>query len=111
MRTLFGMVIFVALLLTGSLAAAEVYQWEDDQGGLHFTDNADKIPAKYRHKVQQRESIRGDDAAVKSAPAQEAGQAEATPLPAKGVDGGPSISRWTDRLNAAKQELVAAQGD
>ena len=36
---------------------AATYQWEDSKGGMHFTDNPDNIPKKYRGKVRELESI------------------------------------------------------
>ena len=46
------------ILLTGIMvmvaaADAATYEWTDSQGGMHFTDNADNIPAKYRNKARQ----------------------------------------------------------
>jgi hypothetical protein len=32
---------------------AATYQWIDSQGGLHFTDNLKKVPAKYLNKVRK----------------------------------------------------------
>jgi len=43
------------------LVAAEVpaatYQWEDSKGGVHFTDNPDNIPKRYRGKARVLESV------------------------------------------------------
>ncbi|MES0372559.1 MAG: DUF4124 domain-containing protein [Mariprofundaceae bacterium] len=45
------------LLLTLSLAlyavssyAGEIYKWKDDAGIVHFTDNMNTVPAKYRNE-------------------------------------------------------------
>jgi hypothetical protein len=35
------------------VAHAADYEWTDSQGGLHFTDNLDKVPAKYLNKVRK----------------------------------------------------------
>ena len=48
----------IFFLLTGVLfmvaaADAATYQWTDSLGGVHFTDNADNIPAKYRNKARE----------------------------------------------------------
>jgi hypothetical protein len=32
-------------------ACAETYKWVDDQGSMHFTDNANSIPKKYRKQA------------------------------------------------------------
>lgn len=46
------------LLLTGFMVVAAVahaatYEWTDSQGGIHFTDNLDNVPAKYLNKVRK----------------------------------------------------------
>ncbi len=43
--------IIIALLLLSSLAHSEVYKWQDEKGGMHFTDNPLSVPEKYREKV------------------------------------------------------------
>ncbi len=37
-------------------AGAELYEWKDDNGVVNFTDNPDKIPAKYLKRVRKRPS-------------------------------------------------------
>ena len=32
--------------------AADIYRWEDESGGLHFTDDLSSVPARHRGKVQ-----------------------------------------------------------
>ena len=49
-------VLLYLLVICGCLVAAnafpkELYRWTDEQGGVHFTDNPDSIPEKYRSKV------------------------------------------------------------
>jgi hypothetical protein len=36
------------LLLSTAASRADIYQWEDSQGTVHFTDDVTTIPAKYR---------------------------------------------------------------
>src|SRR5512134_3878554 len=31
--------------------AADIYRWEDESGGLHFTDDLSSVPARHRGKV------------------------------------------------------------
>jgi hypothetical protein len=42
--------IFLIFLLSFSVAHAETYKWQDENG-MHFIDNASSIPSKYREKV------------------------------------------------------------
>lgn len=43
-------------ILLGSVArGAEVYQWEDQSGGVHFTDSIERVPQEQRRRVIRRE--------------------------------------------------------
>jgi hypothetical protein len=53
----------MALLLSGGMfafsvflappASADIYRWEDESGGIHFTDDLSTIPAKHRRKARE----------------------------------------------------------
>lgn len=40
----------LACMVSGVAVAARVYQWKDEAGRVHFTDDATKVPSAYRHK-------------------------------------------------------------
>lgn len=42
------LVLLFFLFLFPAVSRADIYRWEDDQGTIHFTDDASTIPAKYR---------------------------------------------------------------
>jgi len=44
--------LFGIMAISGAAQAAD-YEWTDGQGGLHFTDDLDKIPAKYRKNSRE----------------------------------------------------------
>lgn len=46
-------ILFIGILVMCTVAHAATYEWTDNQGGLHFTDNLDKVPAKYLNKVRK----------------------------------------------------------
>ena len=48
------LVVLSVCMATGSALAA-VYEWVDDKGVINFTDNAEKIPAKYRNKAREKD--------------------------------------------------------
>jgi hypothetical protein len=49
MRTVFfGAGILLLALVSADISLADIYRWEDDTGGIHFTDNPANIPEKYR---------------------------------------------------------------
>jgi len=43
----------LGLMVMVATADAATYQWVDSQGVMHFTDDPDKIPFKYRNKARQ----------------------------------------------------------
>ena len=44
--------LLVCVMAMATPANGEIYKWTDSQGGVHFTDNSDKIPAKYLNKAK-----------------------------------------------------------
>ncbi len=44
----------LALLLAPLAAAAEVYQWTDEQGRIHFTQHLSQVPARHRSQAELR---------------------------------------------------------
>lgn len=43
----------VMALACGSAVSAEIYQWRDAGGRIHFVDDPSKVPAKYREKAKR----------------------------------------------------------
>ncbi len=48
-----SLLIGILMMAVAGAAHADTYKWIDSEGGLHFTDNLDRVPAKYRNKVQK----------------------------------------------------------
>ncbi|HEY8154528.1 MAG TPA: TIGR02281 family clan AA aspartic protease [Myxococcota bacterium] len=44
----------LALLLAPLSAAAEIYQWTDEQGRIHFTQDLSQVPARHRSQAELR---------------------------------------------------------
>jgi len=109
------MILVVVLFLWGMPtpgAQAAFYTWVDAQGVTHFTDNPDRIPAKYRHKAKEM-NLADDPAAAKTpVPAQPA----APPLPPDSAlsgepdgYGGKSPAWWRESFAVLRRELKALQ--
>jgi len=68
--------ILLFLLLLPVAARADIYQWEDNQGTMHFTDDVSTIPSQYRKNasplVHEGPSVISPE---KSSPAPAGGQA------------------------------------
>lgn len=52
MAGLFAISVFSA----PAIALADIYQWEDASGVMHFTDDVKKVPARYRDKMRVQKS-------------------------------------------------------
>jgi len=52
-----GLLIFIGWLISFSFAIGqEVYQWVDEKGTVHFTDDLGLVPEKYRNQVQKKKT-------------------------------------------------------
>ena len=49
------LIILFGLLLIFPFAYAEVFKWVDEKGVVHFTEDWEQIPEKYRDQVKRRE--------------------------------------------------------
>lgn len=47
----------IAVFSVPALALADIYQWEDGAGVVHFTDDMKKVPDKYRDKMRVQKSV------------------------------------------------------
>ncbi|GAB7027531.1 DUF4124 domain-containing protein [Geotalea toluenoxydans] len=102
MKIVFIVLMSVCLWMPASQSQAAVYQWVDDKGVVHFTDNADKIPSKYLNKVRERESVNGSVTVTPS-----------TVQPGKQPDSGDTVDRapvredegvWRSRFSGLREE-------
>lgn len=50
-----------------AISAASAYQWQDDQGVMHFTDDSDKIPERYLRRAKEIDSLRVEPKSAPSA--------------------------------------------
>jgi hypothetical protein len=86
----------IAICLFATAAAADIYRYVDDDGVIHYTDDIDRVPAKYKDSVDQQKSTR-KEGAPESAPLKRdeplvvgSGEQTANPEPPEEVDGGES---------------------
>ena len=54
----------VALALVSAPLAAEIYQWTDTQGRVHFTEHLDQVPAAQRQQALKSKRSEGDPGSV-----------------------------------------------
>jgi chromosome segregation ATPase len=95
-------------------AHAAVYEWKDDKGVVNFTDNPDKIPAKYMKRVKKRPTVDIDTA--ESTPAAPQDTQRKTPAAAESVAkekeslyGGHNEEWWSSAFVKIREELKTIQ--
>ena len=92
-----GIIVFVGIMLMAAVASADTFQWSDSQG-VHFTDDIDKVPAKYRNKAQK----------VDVTPVIQQEQTEEQ-APAAKTHGGQGEEWWRSRFRALRDEMKSIQ--
>lgn len=107
MRWLIGLLI---TMFTFTAVHAAVYEWVDSQGGVHFTDDLDKVPARYRKAVKTREPVTGREAVAPPAPQQPSPPA-APPEKAVALPGGHDESWWRARFSSLRAEISNIQNN
>lgn len=115
MRHLLVATLLLALLATVD-ALASTYQWRDDQGVTHFTDDPDRIPARYLKRVRELDSVSAEKKPAPRATVPDVPAAVAAPAResvASAPAGGASqdvrlaveLKRLREGLEAKKKEL------
>jgi hypothetical protein len=107
------LLVMIVLVLAATPASCQLYEWLDDSGSVHFTDDPDRIPARYRKRVTTR------DETLKAEPQQGAVKKESTirqqPAPPVAPQryGGRELAWWqasyasrASRLATLKTELA-----
>jgi hypothetical protein len=99
------------MIMVGAAHAA-TYEWVDKQGVMHFTDDPDKIPFKYRNKARQLDltPVPGEKeqppAQPQPRPADETGPAVDK---AKSLYGGHNETWWRASFKARRDEVKTIQ--
>jgi hypothetical protein len=110
-RSLFvGLSLWAATTMT---ATAEVYTWTDDQGTVHFTEDAGAVPKALRQKLRSSEEPKAAEA--DTAPAPQAAEEVRQPPPASnGEDTSPTDlfdGRTRDQWQQELQKREAAMAE
>jgi len=104
------LIIWLILTVMVAVAHGTTYQWLDDRGVMHYTDDPGKIPGKYMKRVKERESVKG--AEIRLTPPH-----DAPPAAAPGVSddrkqnlfGGHDEAWWRGRYAGARNEIKRIQ--
>ena len=113
-----GLLILIGLIFyCASSLGQEIYQWVDEKGTVHFTDDPGQIPEKYQDQVQKRKTP-GEPptpSSIKSpkdkpAPEPDTADVEKKDLLGRGEEWwrGKAME-WREKLNKAQKDYEAAQ--
>ncbi len=58
--------LFLLLVSAGEKATAQVFEYVDENGRVHFTDNYARVPPKFRDQVEERKMSVGESPARES---------------------------------------------
>lgn len=94
---------FLVLFLFPAASRADIYQWEDNQGTMHFTDDVSTIPAQYRKEATPLVHEGPSVISPETSPASPAGGQAA--LPPSGSD--LSAEEAATREEAQKAEIAS----
>jgi len=90
----------------------EIYQWVDDKGTVHFTDDVSQIPEKYQDQVKKKKTPEEPTPSSpiksprdKARPAPDAADVEKKDILGRGEEW------WRDKAMEWKQKLTKAQKD
>lgn len=98
-------VLLIGIMLMAAIVHATDYEWTDDQGGLHFTDNIDRVPAKYLNKVRKLDV---KPVIQKEEQPSQAEQKSITPAAQK-LFGGHDEMWWRSSFRALRDEMKGIQ--
>ena len=107
------LVAFLLALSTSTLAQAATYQWQDEQGVTHLTDNSDSIPARYLNRTKELPSAPGQVARETPAASPAAATAASSSSATTGATGATSGQHGipSGELQSIKQALPAKKQD
>jgi hypothetical protein len=100
-------VIFLMTFLFSFAAHAAMYEWTDNNGVVNFTDNPEKIPAKYLKRVKKRPSITVRETAAPAEKVQEqvTPAADAVAQKSAKLFAGHDEAWWRYRYSSIRNEL------
>jgi hypothetical protein len=102
-------IVLVLVMFACPAVQAEIFEWIDGQGVVHFTDDLDKVPAKFRGKVQIKTPGAGRDGGATAEKVQPPGVAAPPPNVKKQLYGGHDENWWRSSFNVAQGELKKLQ--
>jgi hypothetical protein len=107
--------IFVFLVFISPLYAGAIYKWTDEKGGVHFSDDLNKVPAAYRDRVEVEEwedtqKTEGPPPVSIQTPSQKTGEVTTDIYGQDEIYWKRRVRPWKERLQEANDSYSKAQG-
>jgi uncharacterized protein DUF4124 len=106
LKSAVAMLIMLAPFVLTQAGETATYEWVDDAGVVHLTDDRGKIPAKFQKRVKELNFGSDEDVKSPAAPVRESAPPEAS-SPDRGVPlyGGHGKGYWQARFAALRKEI------
>jgi len=106
---LIAILFFGLFLITPYSSSEEVYRWTDEKGTIHFTDDASKIPERYRREAEGMgvtgEKVQEDGEIRESGKSGESGEPGEPGEPGKRIDRVRGYLEKIDKKIEAKKRI------
>lgn len=105
------MVIILAPFLLTPAGETATYEWTDDAGVVHFTDDKGNIPQKFLKKVKELNTGSDENVQSPAAPAsQETPSSASSPDRGVTLPGGKDEGYWRARFASLRKEIKTLEG-
>jgi len=107
-----GLVMLIGwLILFGSAFGQQIYQWVDDKGTVHYTDDISLVPEKYQDQVKEKKTPKEPASSPPGTLTRDKPPKEPQGAPAKKDILGRGEDWWRDKAMEWKQKLMKAEKD
>lgn len=104
--------VLLVLLLCSSTAIGQLYEWVDDNGSVNFTDDPDRVPARYRKRVKAREeTLKAEPKPAESTKPQSPPQQEPQVKSGPKLYGGQRLAWWQSSYAGRVSRVEALKAD
>jgi hypothetical protein len=104
--------LIIGLLLASSLVfGQQIYQWVDEKGTVHFTDDVSLVPEKYQDQVKEKKTPKAPASSPPVTLTRDKPPKEPQEEPEKKDILGRGEDWWRDKAMEWKQKLIKAQKD
>ena len=98
MKRMTILICFLSFLTVSAAKGQEIYQWVDEKGTIHFTDDLTLIPERFRDQVQRKKTPRARPPGASSTACSTTGPRLASTNPGPGVHPRQRTCSWRPSL-------------